>query len=104
MTRGYEILRSKRIVVGIMGIMLLVVVLFSTFYIAHEAAHECTGDDCPICVCIAQCENILRQVGGGMVSRIAIALPAIFLFPLVCLYLFFTTQETLVSRKVRLNN
>lgn len=94
---------SKRIIAGIMVIMLLAIVLFSAFYIAAEADHDCTGDDCPICACIQQCENILNQVGDGA-ARVSMAAPVIFLLLFVLFPAQSIPQETLISRKVRLNN
>ena len=100
----YRISRSKRIAASVMGIMMLVAVLFSVFFIAHEANHDCAGEGCPICACIEVCENTLHQIGGGAAAQAAVVLPAIYLFLSVCLPAVIMTQETPVSRKVRLNN
>ncbi len=84
--------------------MLLLVVLFSTFYIAAENNHDCTGDDCPICICIRQCEAVLHQLGDGAAHQAILILPV---FPLLFSIVFFSytfTRETLVSMKIRLNH
>ncbi len=94
----------KRISAGIMGILMLFIMLFSAFYIAAEADHDCAGEDCPICACIAQCENILHQIGDGIASCAAVIISIVFLFVSVFLFATLFPQETLVSRKVRLNN
>ena len=101
--RDSNISNTRRIVAGIMVVMMFVVVLFSVFCIAVEANHDCTGDDCPICACIQQCENILNQVGDG-VSRGSIVAPVVFLLLFVLFSVYSILQETLVSTKVRLNN
>ena len=44
-----KLLKAKRVATGIMALMMLVVVLFSFFYIAVEAGHDCRGENCPIC-------------------------------------------------------
>lgn len=94
----------KRIAAGIMGILMLFIMLFSAFYIAAEADHDCTGEDCPICACIQQCENTLHQIGDGITSQAAVIIPFVFLLVSIFLFASLFPQETLVSRKVRLNN
>lgn len=99
-----KISRAKRITACIMGIMMLIVILSAAFFIAHEAGHDCTGEDCPICACVAECENTLHQISGGLASQTAVILPVIFLFLSLCLSAAMFMQETPVSRKDRLNN
>ena len=97
-------LGHKRITAGIMVILMLFNLLFSAFYIAAEVDHDCAGEDCPICTCIAQCESILHQISDGIVSQAAIVFPIVFLVVSIFLYTILFTQETLVSRRVRMNN
>ncbi|MBQ6967139.1 MAG: hypothetical protein IJP84_04465 [Lachnospiraceae bacterium] len=87
-----------------MAFMMLFVVLFSAFFIAVEANHHCEGDDCPICACIAMCENTLRQTGAGTAHLIAVVFPISFILIAAFLQETGLKQETLISRKVRLNN
>ncbi len=94
---------ARRITAGIIGLLMLVTMLFSAFYIAAEINHDCSGEDCPVCACIQQCENTLRGVGNGTplpVSVIGISL--ILLITACCPAVI--SQDTPVSRKVRLNN
>ncbi|MCR5502783.1 MAG: hypothetical protein K6F53_07225 [Lachnospiraceae bacterium] len=94
----------KRSVAGILGMLLLLVVVFSAFYIASETHHDCEGDDCPICACIQQCENTLGQIACGTALLTALLLPIVLaLFPAFRFARVFP-QETLVSIKVRLND
>lgn len=94
----------KKNIAGIIALMMLAIALLSALFIAVEADHDCTGEDCPICVCIEQCEQTLRQIGGGMAAGIVSVLPAAaFLFIAVYYFIAFLS-ETLVSKKVRLNN
>jgi hypothetical protein len=100
---GSVLSKSKRMIATIIGLVMLVVVLFSVFHIALEKDHHCTGKDCPICAYIRQCENTLRQILGGTCAQIAIAAPAIALL-FAFLYVVALSPETPVSKKVRLND
>ena len=43
--------------------VLAVVMLSSAVYLAVEADHDCSGDDCAICRQISICENLLKSLG-----------------------------------------
>lgn len=87
--------------------LILIVLLFlfiSTYFIAYEADHECTGEDCPICALLQMSENSLRQLGSGAPAAAAVS----SLFILILVMQVCTgdsiTLPTPVSRKTRLNN
>ncbi|MBR4204500.1 MAG: hypothetical protein IKQ92_03390 [Clostridia bacterium] len=85
---------------------LLAVVLFSAFFLAVEANHDCTGEDCPICACVLLCEKTLRSGGldGEYSARsAAIVPPLVLLFAVLSVGALFS-RETPVSGKMRLNN
>ncbi len=96
--------KYNRIAAGIMALLMLFIMLFSVFYIAAESDHDCTGEDCPICACIGQCENTLHQIGDVIASCAVVILPIIYMHVSICLFAVIFPQETLVSIKVRLNN
>lgn len=91
-----------RIISAITAITVVFVLLFSILYIAAEANHDCTGEDCPICEQIAICQQQLEQLSGG----IAVIVTALFAFS--GLYVFsvkyVTVQKlcTLITLKVKL--
>ena len=95
---------SNKIIAAVMVIMMLLVVLVSASYVAVESGHDCTGEDCPICACINQCENTLRQVGGGVDFQADTVLPVFFILIIAVPASVSLTAETPVSRKIRLNN
>lgn len=45
---------------GFLAFMLVFSLLFSIGYIAAESDHDCSGEDCPICISLVQCEEISR--------------------------------------------
>ncbi len=101
---GSYISRTRKIPALILCVLLSAVMLFSAFYIIAEAHHDCCGKDCPICVCIHQCERTLQQLGSGITETIAVYISAVLALLFVCSGSGILMQETPVSRKVRLND
>ena len=93
-----------KVTTGIIAVMMLLVVLFSTFFIASHADHDCTGKDCPICAFIQQCENNIRVTGSGITAVFAVIMPAFIALLLISFGVSSFQPNTPVSAKVRLNN
>ena len=95
--------RSKKIMSGIIVLMMLSFLMLSSVFIAREADHDCCGEDCPICEFIQQCENTVR--GEFLVSSgLSVIIPVLFVIFSVCLLVDAFVKATPVSRKIRLNN
>ena len=94
----------KRIASVIFGMLMFFIVLSSAFFIAFETNHECTGEDCPICELIIQCVNTLHQIGEWIAPLSAAVIPIVFMLYIAHRFDLFFLQETLISRKVRLND
>lgn len=80
------------------------VMLFSAFYIAAEADHDCIGENCPICYQISVCENTLKSLGYGvavLVAAIVLTFSAAILLSQPKTHL---KQSTLITLKVQLTN
>lgn len=88
----------------LLAVMTAFVMLFSDFFVAREAEHDCIGAHCPICEQIAACENTLKQLSNGGVTTAA----AFFvMFADAALVLFsdrVNQLDTPVSLKVKLLN
>ena len=102
--RVSESSKSRRVLACILGIMVLFVLLFSSFYIALESGHECDGHDCPVCSIIKQCEAVIRVFKESRKTLVSAILPVLFLCLTLHLVPVFTSSETPVTEKVRLNN
>ncbi len=95
----------KRTAALLLCIGLVFALAVSSAFIAHEAGHDCSGDDCPICRMIAVSVNLLRALGLAV-----LILSALFALlqegcvrrkqPRLCL----PASCTLVSWKIRLND
>ena len=101
-------LKSKKIVVFAITAMMLLAFLFYAFLISHEVNHhhedERFHDDCPICKTLEQCEAIIHQLS----SALAISVTVVFASVLFVLSVVFVSrdavEDTLVSKKIRLND
>lgn len=98
------ITKEKRIISGIIAIMMFAVIMISSLFIAIEADHDCCGEDCPICSFVTVCENTLRHVTEGIAAVALVVFSYVVLILLENPVVLFITQETPVSAKVRLNN
>ena len=88
----------------LLAAVLAVVMLSSAIYLAVEANHDCSGDDCAICHQIGVCENLLKSLG---LAGAAAAVTAAFTYT-VCRAILpcaeTTDTLTLVALKVKLSN
>ncbi|MCR5468116.1 MAG: hypothetical protein K6F37_04070 [Lachnospiraceae bacterium] len=95
--------KKTRIISGIMVFVMLIFLLFASFFVAIEAHHDCVGEDCPICTCIEQCESIMQSAHDGLHAQVSV-LPVVIFTLLFFLSGCALTADSLVSQKVRLNN
>lgn len=83
--------------------MLLAFVAFASLYIAHETVHECHGESCPVCECMAHCRSALEQAGAVFVYIVAVSFAPVF-----CIKELRSGSglliHTPVDRKVRMND
>lgn len=95
----------RRVTALLLCIGLVFALAVSSAFIAHEAGHDCTGNDCPVCRMIMVHTDLLRMAGMALLMLLA---------------LFFVLREqtvrrdrqrlclsasgTLVSWKIRLND
>ena len=88
----------------LLAAVLAVVMLFSAVYLAVEADHDCSGEDCAICHQIGVCENLLKSLG---LAGAAAAVTAAFTYTMCKAILpcaETTDTLTLVALKVKLSN
>ena len=88
----------------LLAAVLAVVMLSSAIYIAVEANHDCSGEDCAICRQISICENLLKSLG---LAGAAAAISAAFTYTVSRAILPCTEMNgtlTLVALKVKLSN
>lgn len=102
--RKYKAADAGKITSIFLILVLLLFLFVSTYFIAYEADHECTGEDCPVCALIQMSENSLRQLGSGASAAAAVSSLFILILVMQTCTGDSITLPTPVSRKIRLNN
>ena len=96
--------KKSRLITGLLAAVLAAVMLSSAVYIAVEANHNCSGEDCAICHQLQVCENLLKSIG---LAGAAAAISAAFAYT-VCRAILPCAEMngtlTLVALKVKLSN
>lgn len=97
-------MKKQRTMALVISVFILVISLFSTFFIAEESNHDCTGQDCPICACIQQAEQTVKNLGSGILSEgLGLAIAGIVAILLIEIEIFVPASSP-VAQKVRMNN
>ena len=95
---------AKKILAVIISVLMASVLLFSVFYIAAEADHECEGAHCHVCECIEICAGLLQRFGFESEHTLVAAAAVFALISVIFCYEKVRSENTPVTLKVRLNN
>ena len=95
---------KKKSMAAVICIFLIFVTFASLFYIAREENHNCTGKDCPICACVHQAKQVLRNLGTTPAADFRISLVTFISEVAVLLCFWVILSISLVHQKVRLND
>ncbi|MBQ9197613.1 MAG: hypothetical protein IJ157_10295 [Clostridia bacterium] len=97
--------KAKRAAALTVCIGMILVMFFSSVYIAHVAGHICTGEECEICQRVQDTVAMLHGFAMlGVLLFLLFALPLLRHAFHVARGLFPRPCRTLVSWKVRLND
>lgn len=73
--------KKTRMFTGLVAAAMALVLLFSALYIAVEADHSCTGEDCAVCCQITLCRQLLEGLGLAGTAAVLDGGPAPFYAP-----------------------
>ena len=66
--------KRNRIAALLLAVTILVIMLYSAFFVAAEADHDCVGEGCPICYQVDACQNTLKSLSLAVcVTAVAVA-------------------------------
>ncbi len=95
---------TVRVSAGVMCVLLLFVMLFSVFFMAAEVEHDCSGEDCEICLCLHHCESLLSRLRTGAIHCLAFIAFALTIIGAAFCCVRFVISDSPVAKRVRLNN
>lgn len=96
--------KRNRLIAPALALMVVLVILFSVWFVIVEADHDCIGEDCPICYQINICETNLRSVGFVAIAVIFAVFIGSFDIFMPALTKESAFNTSLVSLKVKLSN
>lgn len=103
-SKWYMSMNHKRAMAGSIAALVLVIVLFSAVYLTVESHHDCSGEGCPVCAALTQCEHQIRQIGGAALATALVVTVSLFGAPSVFSIYSHILLTTPVKQKVRLNH
>lgn len=74
------------------------------FLYRKELNHECNGEDCPVCACIQQAQQMLKKLSTGTVVSQVAGLIVVVAVTSVFTRSLFIIKNSPIRQKVRLNN
>ena len=96
---------KKRFVLWIILIVFSFVILGSSSFIITHADHDCTGEECSVCIELSECYKTLNTLGTALIGGANLFTMMFVMFVTVN---FFTKtiadHSTLISLKVELLN
>lgn len=96
--------RKRKTLAFIICMAFIATAFFSVLFIVKEADHDCTGENCPVCACIHQAEQTLKQLGTGDTGSAFIIARSFFVITPLFLAVLLIPCVSLISQKVRLND
>ena len=82
MKGGDGMSKALKLIAPILAAIILLTFFMSLLFVIHEAHHNCTGEDCPICARIEACISTVKN----FVDLVTVAL-LLDPCPLICLIL-----------------
>ena len=95
---------KRRFASIIIAAFIVVAVLTSLFVVAHEADHDCIGEDCPVCAVIAACQTILKTLRDALVVAAAALVCFVVAASIEKFISIRSSENTPISLKVKLLN
>ncbi|MBP5153297.1 MAG: hypothetical protein ILP13_10355 [Lachnospiraceae bacterium] len=95
--------KPNKVLAGFFAVFMLTVALSVCVFTAVETFHDCSGEDCPVCITLMQCESLLRGPGSLTDTQPQVLFYLCAILPVLSVSFAFI-WDTPVTRKVRLND
>jgi len=95
--------RNHKIIAVIISIVLGIVILGTSVFIAESSDHDCIGQGCTVCTSAEQCEEILHALGLAVFGTAAVFfVKSVFLREITAKSKSVSRLSTLITLKVEL--
>ncbi len=96
--------KKNRVIAIVVIVVILLTIFFAHDYIIEKAHHDCTGENCPICLSLEVAIKTITNL--IIIPKLAIILAALCVFTHLCVAfpLFICIKKTLITLKVELLN
>ncbi|MBR1422416.1 MAG: hypothetical protein IJ571_03080 [Ruminococcus sp.] len=94
--------RKQRIIALVFALLLGVIILGSSLFVALESDHECIGEGCEICLAVEQCEKVLSAVSLAVGAFFAAAFLSVAAAAVIIIDMTAHRSATPISLKVKL--
>ena len=96
--------KKRRFAAVILAALFLFAMLASLFVVAHEAEHDCLGENCPVCAVFTVCVRTLKTLGCGLGAAAIVFACCRFAALLISALRTGSGVSTPISLKVKLLN
>ena len=95
--------RTRRLLAAVGVAILLGFQVLSAAYVAHEADHDCCGEECPVCVQLQQCLANFQLTGSGLEAGTTVVPLPIIAADRIILVEVALSNRSLVAQKIQFN-
>lgn len=95
-------MKKTRLLSWIMAVIVSVTVLFCYQYMIQNAHHNCSGEDCPVCMELAMAAHTLSELKIIPILPLSMAVLCVFTLMYTNLNTILCVQQTLITLKVEL--
>ena len=98
-------MKKNRFLAVVITAVIVFVLGFSFSYIAQNEIHKCTGENCPVCIELHECEAVINNIGGAVFGSMAMLCAVGFVVIMASRsYKSIEKSCTLISMKVKLSD
>lgn len=96
--------KKRRMTAILLVVLLFVTILFSYTYMIENAHHDCSGDECPICMEMEAAMQTISSLRAVPIVPVIVAILCVFTHICTVIYYSGCMKDTLISLKVELRN
>lgn len=88
----------------LLAFLIIFILLFSVFFEAFEAHHDCEGEDCEICLALEACANLTQDIRTGASAAVPVSIFVLFIAASMACASRSMPHITPVDLRIQMNN